>query len=69
VRRGGRRVAIVNEALCKGCGTCAVVCPSGAISIRHFTDEMIDTMMEAYLKPTPEQGSRSWPEADVGEAE
>ena len=65
----GRRVAIVNEALCKGCGTCAVVCPSGAISIRHFTDEMIETMMEAYLKPTPEQGSGSWPEADVGEAE
>ena len=49
-------------------GTCAVACPSGAISIRHFTDEMIETMMEAYLRPTDEQGSQEWPEADVGES-
>ncbi|MFH1865067.1 MAG: 4Fe-4S binding protein, partial [Candidatus Eisenbacteria bacterium] len=58
----GRRVAVVNEALCKGCGTCAVICPSGAVSIRHFTDEMIETMVEAYLEPTERQGSASWPE-------
>jgi len=64
----GRRVAVVNEALCKGCGTCAVVCPSGAISIRHFTDEMIRTMMQAYLRPTEEQGSEEWPGADVGQS-
>ncbi|KPK68921.1 hypothetical protein AMJ82_07030, partial [candidate division TA06 bacterium SM23_40] len=45
----GRLVAKVNEALCKGCGTCASVCPSGAAQIRHFTDEQIETMVEAML--------------------
>jgi heterodisulfide reductase subunit A len=65
----GRRVASVNEALCKGCGTCAVVCPSGAISIRHFTDQMIETMVEAYLEPSERQGPATWPEEQRGARE
>jgi heterodisulfide reductase subunit A len=28
----------VNDAICKGCGTCAAACSGGAISARHFTD-------------------------------
>ena len=34
-------VCEVNEAMCKGCGSCAGYCPSGAASIRHFTERQI----------------------------
>jgi heterodisulfide reductase subunit A len=45
----GLKAAQINQALCKGCGTCASWCPTGAITALHFTDEQIDSMMEALL--------------------
>jgi heterodisulfide reductase subunit A len=42
-------VAQVNEALCKGCGTCATYCPTNAIDIRHFKDRQIESMLKAFL--------------------
>ena len=33
--------AKVNPVLCKGDGLCNSKCPTGAISIKHFTDEQI----------------------------
>ena len=45
----GIKAARINQALCKGCGTCASWCPTGAIRAQHFTDEQIDSMMEALL--------------------
>ncbi len=45
----GLMAAQINQALCKGCGTCASWCPTGAITALHFTDEQIDSMMEALL--------------------
>jgi len=37
------RVMTVNQAMCKGCGACTSICPSGAISLNHFTyRQMLD---------------------------
>ncbi len=49
VEAEGAAYAEINEALCKGCGTCAAHCPTGAITARHYTDEQIDDMIDAYL--------------------
>jgi heterodisulfide reductase subunit A len=50
ISKDGVRVSSVDEALCKGCGACTVICPTGAISVRHFTQEQIDSMVEALLE-------------------
>ena len=39
--------ARINASLCKGCGTCASWCPSGAITSRHFTDRQVNAMIDA----------------------
>ena len=36
-----KKLAVVNEALCKGCGTCAASCTKHALIVKHFTDEQI----------------------------
>ena len=43
-------VCNVNEALCKGCAACTVVCPTGAISVWHFTDQEIDGLIDGLLE-------------------
>ena len=44
-----KEVCRVNEALCKGCGTCVAACPSGAITGKHFTTEQIMAEIEGVL--------------------
>jgi heterodisulfide reductase subunit A2 len=47
--KNGFQVAHVNDVLCKGCGTCAPYCDTGAIDIRHFRDQQIEAMLDAFL--------------------
>ena len=47
--------AEVIEAACKGCGTCAAECRFGAITMKHFTDEQILSMIDAMLEEKPEE--------------
>jgi len=41
------RKARVNPVLCKGDGLCNTVCPTAAISLKHFTDEEILSQIDA----------------------
>ena len=47
------RKAEVNPALCKGDGLCCSKCPTGAIHLKHFTDEEVLSQIDAAL-------SESW---------
>jgi heterodisulfide reductase subunit A len=51
--RQGKK-AVVNPVLCKGDGLCSAKCPTGAIQLKHFTDEeilaQIDAVAEAAWK-------------------
>ncbi len=39
--------AVVNSVLCKGDGLCNVVCPTSAISLKHYTDEELLCQIDA----------------------
>jgi len=41
--------AVINEALCKGCGTCVVACPTGAMRQKLFEDQEIFEEIEGIL--------------------
>ena len=41
--------ARVNPVLCKGDGLCNAVCPTGAITLKHFTDEEFLSQIDAAM--------------------
>ncbi len=49
VELGANGRAEVNPVLCKGDGLCNVVCPTGAISLKHFTDDEFEGQIDAAL--------------------
>jgi heterodisulfide reductase subunit A len=44
--RQGKK-AVVNPVICKGDGLCNAICPTGAISLKHFTDEELLSQIDA----------------------
>ncbi len=44
-----RGISVVNEAKCKGCGSCAAHCPSGAAKVSHFTDRQVFAEIEGLM--------------------
>ena len=55
--------AVVNPVLCKGDGLCNVKCPTGAIFLKHFTDEELVSQIDAAI---PEEEILQQVDAAVG---
>jgi len=45
-----RKIAVVNEIICQGCGACAAVCPSGVMQQNTFTKKQILSMIDTCLE-------------------
>ncbi|DAC73245.1 MAG TPA: 4Fe-4S ferredoxin [Thermoplasmata archaeon] len=45
-----KKIVIVNEILCQGCGACSAVCPSGTSQQNTFTKRQIVSMIDACLE-------------------
>ena len=44
-----KKISVVTEELCKGCGTCVAGCPSGAAHQKNFEDKQILSEIEGIL--------------------
>ena len=45
-----KRVAVVNEAVCQGCGACTVTCPSTAMDLKGFSNNQIMAEVDAICR-------------------
>jgi heterodisulfide reductase subunit A len=50
---------MVNPAVCKGCGSCAAFCPSGAARGRHFTPQQIFAEIDGIMEKIDVRGAFS----------
>jgi len=44
-----REACVVNDVLCKGCGSCEAACPAGAARCRHFTTDQVFAEIEGVM--------------------
>jgi heterodisulfide reductase subunit A len=59
----GKKV-VINPVLCKGDGLCNAKCPTGAISLKHYTDEEVDAEIDVMV---PEEEILQQIDAAAGE--
>jgi heterodisulfide reductase subunit A len=53
------RKAKVNPVLCKGDGLCNAKCPTGAASLKHFTDQEIGRQIDALFSTARKPGRQA----------
>jgi heterodisulfide reductase subunit A len=49
VQEGSKEIAEINNTVCKGCGMCLPVCPVNAIDLVSFSDNEIESMIDALV--------------------
>ena len=49
LKEGLKEVAVINNPVCKGCGMCLPVCPVNAINLIAFSDNEIESMIDALV--------------------
>ncbi|HDS02013.1 MAG TPA: CoB--CoM heterodisulfide reductase iron-sulfur subunit A family protein, partial [candidate division Zixibacteria bacterium] len=50
IEKGGKAIAQVTTAICKGCGTCVPACEKLAINVEGYTHKQITNMIDALAK-------------------
>jgi heterodisulfide reductase subunit A len=51
-KSGKKDVAVINNSVCKGCGMCLPVCPVNAINLIAYSDNEIESMIDALVSET-----------------
>ena len=53
----GKKLAFVNEEMCRGCGICIASCSSGAMEQKGFQNKQLNSMINAFMEPAETVGN------------